>query len=578
MKPVLILGAGINGCAVARDLAINGIPVVLVDKHDIAYSATSRSSRLIHGGLRYLENRDIGLVRESLQERERLLNSAPQFVRPLRLSIPIQNRFGGLVSGALNYLGFGNTRVAHWAQRRRKPRGLWAVRTGLAMYDALAKGSSLPKRSFQRTVAARETSQNSPPDPSVATTRPALAASMRWVCEYSDAQMELPERFCVALLQDSQFAAREQRVEFEVLTRSECRLRNGRVEIRTTQTNAQTPLREFEPSVIVNATGASGDLTLSDLGVEQPAIFAGTKGTHLFTTHAGLKAVIGTNGIYAEANDGRLVFILPCASGVLIGTTDEHFSGTVEEAASTQAEVEYLIGLVRAVFPSVQLQSSDIEMAHAGVRPLPKVTSKRTSDIPRGHAIALTVHDAIPVFTLIGGKLTTCRSLAEEVTDAVLNHTSRRRQRATFDRPVPGGVDWPTSASELNSWIESLSSRYELAPARVATVLRLCGDRFEEIFGGGHAATSSRANIVGTEIPIAFAVWSIETEWVASLDDLVERRLALIFAPNLKRSTLFELAQLLVDTGKLDAADVAKTVDEQVLRLAKYYSKTVLPD
>ena len=111
VQPVLILGAGINGAAVARDLAINGVPVCIVDRNDVAYGATSRSSRLIHGGLRYLEYRDIDLVRESLEERERLLRLAPHFVTPLRLAIPIAQRLGGLTSGAVRFSGLARTTV-----------------------------------------------------------------------------------------------------------------------------------------------------------------------------------------------------------------------------------------------------------------------------------------------------------------------------------------------------------------------------------------------------------------------------------------------------------------------------------
>jgi glycerol-3-phosphate dehydrogenase len=604
VNPVLILGAGINGCAVARDLAINGIPVVVVDKNDIAYGATSRSSRLIHGGLRYLEYRDIRLVRESLRERERLLSLAPQFVRPIRLSIPIQNRFGGLFCGALNFLGLGNTRLAQWAQRKRGSRGLWAVRAGLTIYDALADGSTLPRRSFQRTVAAGQSFEATPLD----SAPPALSSTMRWVYQYSDAQMELPERFCLSLLHDAQQAAREQGAEFSVFTRHEATFVDRHVLIQPVSDGEQSahakrvcsdrfsyisaPIGAFgaqinqpvvaptdsttiEPCVVVNATGASGDLTLAQLGVEQPTMFAGTKGTHLFTINAALKMAIGDNGIYAEAQDGRLVFILPCDSGVLIGTTDDQFQGTAEQAVATSAEVDYLIGLVHDVFPSVALSPSDIEMAHAGVRPLPRADAKRTSDIPRGHAITMAMHQETPIYTLIGGKLTTCRSLAEEVTDEVLRYVQEPRKDSTLDRPVPGGSNWPTSESAHVERIAELGTRYGLTTSQVNSVLRLAGDRFEEVFA---SADDSRTNICGTEIPAAFAIWSANNEWVATLDDLAERRLALMFTPNLGRSTLVDLAHLLVQTGKLAADKVEAAVDKQISRFEEYYSKTVLRD
>src|SRR5271154_1893735 len=140
IQPVLILGAGINGAALARELALNGVGVVVVDTRDIASGATAYSSRLIHGGLRYLEYGDFSLVRESLGERTRLLKLAPQFVRPLRLFIPVRNRFGGLLSAARRFLGLKDRphpdRVLH--------RGLWTVRFGLWLYDHYARDPTLP--------------------------------------------------------------------------------------------------------------------------------------------------------------------------------------------------------------------------------------------------------------------------------------------------------------------------------------------------------------------------------------------------------------------------------------------------
>jgi glycerol-3-phosphate dehydrogenase len=578
VQPVLILGAGINGCAVARDLATNGVPVVVVDKHDIAYGATSRSSRLIHGGLRYLEYRDIRLVRESLRERELLLRHAPQFVRPIRLSIPIQNRFGGLLSGALNYLGLGKTRWAQRIQRKRGPRGLWAVRVGLMMYDALADTSSLPRRSVHATVSNQKAtaSDGSPNLSDNLEPKPALASAMRWVCGYSDAQMELPERFCLALLHAAKQSALNEVTQFEVLTRHECKLQDGVATIHPIDGSSPDSIREFRPSVIVNATGASGDQTLASLGVEQPQILAGTKGTHLFTTNDQLKAAIGTQGIYTEASDGRLVFILPCRSGALIGTTDEHFSGTAEQAISTDAEVEYLIGLVNGVFPSIKLNSREIEMAHAGVRPLPYVKTNYTSEIPRGHAITVTVKDEIPILTLVGGKLTTCRSLAEEVTNSVLGHSGLSRKSSTRDQYLPGAENWPDSASELDSLIESSQAGYGLTEPQVKSLLELSGNRLEEIFSNVEERLHS--NLSGTQIPIAFVKWSIENEWVRTLDDLAERRLALVFVPQLGRSTLVELAELLVEAGRLDGGELESAVDAQIARFETYYSKAVLLD
>ncbi|MBC7817430.1 MAG: FAD-dependent oxidoreductase, partial [Planctomycetaceae bacterium] len=143
---VLVVGAGINGAAVARELTLNGISVVVVDANDIAFGATSRSSRLIHGGLRYLERGDVALVRESLRERAILLKTAPQFVRPLRLRIPVRRRFGGLTWSVLTFFGWDRSWLGRFWLRcfpNARERGLYVVRLGLWLSDRLAKNESV---------------------------------------------------------------------------------------------------------------------------------------------------------------------------------------------------------------------------------------------------------------------------------------------------------------------------------------------------------------------------------------------------------------------------------------------------
>ncbi len=211
---VLILGAGINGAALARELALNGVGVVVVDTHDIAYGATAYSSRLIHGGLRYLEYGDFSLVREALGERTRLLRLAPQFVRPLRLFIPVRNRFGGLMSAARRFLGMKDKphpgKVMH--------RGLWTVRFGLWLYDNYARDPTLPKH---RSYHAGDV-EVVPVDP----------AKYPWVCAFSDAQVVFPERFTLALFDDARRLAAQRGTEFRLLTYHEATLQGTTVSVR----------------------------------------------------------------------------------------------------------------------------------------------------------------------------------------------------------------------------------------------------------------------------------------------------------------------------------------------------------
>lgn len=591
MKPVLILGAGINGAAVARDLAINGIPVCIVDTGDVAGGATSRSSRLIHGGLRYLEYRDTALVRESLLERERLLQLAPQFVKPLRLTIPVAHRFGGLWASFVRFSGLARTPIGkHLLKLGQGPRGLIAIKAGLSMYDSLASSDSLPSHEIQR--ANNNARQSMPAGSGASKTK--QSDRFRWLCSYSDAQIEFPERFVLAMLEDARRAAATADTMFEILPYHKAVALRSTADISIIpvgadeSTNKTSSHRTIAPSAIVNATGAWGDRTLESLGLCEEQLFAGTKGSHLFTSHPPLIDAVGKNGIYAEADDGRLVFILPCAGGVLIGTTDEPFADDPGNAVSTPDEIEYLLRMVEDVFPNAGLTVDNVNMHHAGVRPLPRCDNKSAAAIPRGHSIEQTTLNGTPLLTLVGGKLTTCRSLAEEVCNMICStqHVARRAQ--TTDRPLPGSGD-TTQHSQSSPDFTQLAAQHDLHADQVAAVWPLIGDRFDEAFP--HRDTESaissdtcnqNESLYGTNIPKSFAKWSITNEWCTTLGDLVERRLMLIFHPTIHHATLQELAEELaeelVNAGRLQASQIDREIDRVSQRLQKFYGKTVIRD
>ncbi len=587
MKPVLILGAGINGAAVARDLAINGIPGCIVDTGDVAGGATSRSSRLIHGGLRYLEYRDTALVRESLLERERLLQLAPQFVKPLRLTIPVAHRFGGLWAGFVRFSGLARTPIGkHLLKFGQGPRGLIAIKAGLSMYDRLASSDSLPPHQVQR--ANNNARQSIPTGNIESNTKP--NDRFRWLCSYSDAQIEFPERFVLAMLEDARRAATEAGTMFDVLPYHKAVTTKSSTDISIIPTRTDESLpkdsspRKISPSIIVNATGAWGDRTLESLGIREKQLFAGTKGSHLFTTHAPLIDAVGDDGIYAEADDGRLVFILPCAGGVLIGTTDEPFTDDPGNAVSTPDEIDYLLRMVAVVFPNAGLTADHVSMHHAGVRPLPRCDSKSASAIPRGHSVEQTTLNGVPILTLVGGKLTTCRSLAEEVSSRICLTQNVMRRQQTIDRPIPGCGN-TSQHSQLSPDLTQIAAQHDLHVDQVATVWPLIGDRLEEAFPhrDNEAAISSsirgkNGSLHGTNIPKSFVKWSISNEWCTTLDDLVERRLMLIFHSTIHHATLKELAEELVNAGRLQEPRIDEEIDRVSQRLQKFYGKTVIHD
>jgi glycerol-3-phosphate dehydrogenase len=502
LRPILILGGGINGAALARELVLNGQSVWLVDTADLAFGATAYSSRLIHGGLRYLEFGDVALVRESLTERQRLLELAPTWVHPLRLFIPVRNRFGGTLAAATKFFGLRYP-------RRPAPRGRFVVGLGLWWYDQLA-GRGLPPRSLHR-----------PGEAGVPKVAPRAA---RWLWAYSDAQITYPERFVIALLADARRLAEETGRELKVFTYCEARLAGRRVEIHPCDGPGASA--SLEPAAIVNATGAWVDRTLARLPVPSSPLMGGTKGSHFLTFHRSLVESLAGQGVYAEARDGRPVFVLPLGEGALVGTTDLPFSGDPAEAVASEEELQYLLELVNELFPHVGLTREDLAMHQCGVRPLPRVDARTPAAITRRHQLVWNEASPVPLVSLVGGKLTTCRSLAEEAAAAILGRLGQPVRSNSRQRPLqPTAVDQALGApgQPPQAPLEALAQR------------------------------------------------AIREEWATRLEDLVERRLMLHFWPELSSATLATLADGLVREGRLSAEEAPRAIERCLRRLHTHF-------
>lgn len=561
---ILILGGGIHGAAVARELVLNGISVVLADTGDLAAGATSKSSRLIHGGLRYLEYGDVHLVRESLAEREKLLTLAPQFVRPLRLFVPTNRRWSGLLRSGLGFFKLARTRLGRRLMgraERRAPRGYWPVRMGLWMYDVFSWGDGLPKS--RGAVASDAAASNGAAGPRIDTTR------YKWMCEYSDGQMRFPERCVIALMAEAEAVAKQKGLSFQVIPHAQVSWRDSLIEVADHQAK---PVATLHPMMVINCSGAWGDLTLKGIDAATIPLFAGTKGSHLVTRHAELKARLGEQGIYAETSDRRLAFILPFGDAVLVGTTDEEWSGKPDEAVATDEELQYLLNVVQGVF-GLTLSHVDIESHYSGVRPLPRTTDTNNAAISRDHSLAEHHLHGVPVLTLVGGKLTTFRSVAKQIADRVLQHVGKQRTATTDRLPVLGGEDYPTDPKRWPTLWQQWAAEFGTTTDEIAAMWPLYGMQTRSILAD--VASRERRLIADSPLSDQVVCWVIEHEWVATLDDLIERRLMLIFAPVLTRATLRSLAECFVAAGRLEAAEVDSVVEQTRQRLKQHYGRNV---
>jgi glycerol-3-phosphate dehydrogenase len=380
---VIVIGAGINGAGIARDAAMRGLKVLLIDKGDIGSGTTSASTRLIHGGLRYLEHFEFGLVRESLREREILLRIAPHLVRPLAITIPIY---------------------------KQSKRGRLMIRAGMILYDLLSWGKSLPGH---KMLSRAETLERWPGLNSDGLVGSAL---------YYDAQIEFPER----LVMENVLSARKFGAEVLTYTRvTNLAVKEGKVSgvEFANEDDSEDGQKQFaSAAVVINAAGPWIDQVLERAPVNSPKLIGGTKGSHLVVPPF---PGAPTNAIYVEArSDGRPIFIIPWNELYLIGTTDIRFEGDPDEVRCELWEIDYLLSETNLALPGAHLTRDSILYTYSGVRPLPVTGDKDEQSITRRHFIRQ--HPQLPnLLSIVGGKLTTYRSLAEECVDLIFQKLGR---------------------------------------------------------------------------------------------------------------------------------------------------------
>jgi glycerol-3-phosphate dehydrogenase len=488
---ILVIGGGVSGVAVARDAARRGLKTGLIEAGDFAQGTSSRSSRLVHGGLRYLEHFEFDLVFEASQERRTLLRIAPHLVRPLEFLFPI----------------FESGRVG----KLKLDAGLW-------LYDALALFRNIERHQMLDADEVIET------EPRLR--RDGLLGGAR----YFDAQVD-DARLVVttAIGADEAGAILASRVEALAIDTSDWP--GHRVRARDTEADREI---EIDALAIVNATGPWTERTLRRAGRTRGARLVPSRGTHI---HVPRERIGHDHAFIFEApSDRRVMFVLPWREDLtLIGTTDDFHEGPPESVAATRDDVSYLLDATNHLFPDARLTRDDVLSAWAGLRPLvappegdPGEGAEEGAGVGAVSREFEVREDPAGLFTLMGGKLTSHRGMAEDTVDRVLAFVGKAnvtaaRKSDTAHVPLPGG-DFE-NLDDLHVLIAEVGSSLGVSPAGSARLVRAYGSRAAAVLELVRDRPQLAAPILeGRPHILAEAVYAVREEWALQVVDVLYRR------------------------------------------------------
>lgn len=531
---VLIIGGGVNGIGVFRELALQGVSSLLVDKGDFCSGTSAASSHMMHGGLRYLENGEFRLVREALRERNRLLRNAAHHVRPLPTTMPLFHRFSGLTNAGLTFFGL---------TQRPAERGALALRLGLTLYDWFSrKRRALPRHHFSsRAEALRRW--------------PALNPKILCTATWYDAWLASPERLCIELLGDGLAAHNKAFALNYVSARA---AQGGAVTLRDETDGAELAVR---PRLVINAGGPWIDLVNRALGRPTRWI-GGTKGAHLVLAQPALHAACAGHELFFDNRDGRITLLFPLQDCVLLGTTDIPATDP-DDVRVTEEEIDYLLAALRVVFPSIPVGREHIVFHYCGLRPLPAGDHSGAGRISRDHSIRVVeAGDGLdfPVLALVGGKWTTFRAFSEQAADEALRRLGRPRKVHSGELAIGGGRDWPQDEAARARWLERVGGRTGLPAARLAQLLARYGTLAAEIADFCAAeADEMLPQVAGYSR--RELLWIAQQEAVVHLDDFLLRRSLLAICGRVTSATLAESAGVVGQALGWDAARISEEIE-----------------
>tara|TARA_R110002020_G_scaffold428155_3_gene637622 strand:- start:10579 stop:12165 length:1587 start_codon:yes stop_codon:yes gene_type:complete len=490
---LLIIGGGINGCGIARDASGRGLSVCLAEMNDIGSATSASSTKLFHGGLRYLEYFEFRLVRESLMEREVLLKAMPHIAWPMRFVLPFHHsmRFD-LTTPTSKLLNI----VMPWMKGRRPA---WLIRLGLFLYDTLGGRDILPATSSINLHGAPEGQ--------------ALKENFVKAFEYSDCWVE-DSRLVVLNARDAEQRGAEIRVRNKVTTAD---VQDGIWHVSLVDT-VSGETSTVTARMIVNASGPwVGDVLRGSIKSNQQSGVRLVRGSHIVT-----KRLFDHDKCYFfQGVDGRIAFAIPYETDfTLIGTTDADHPDVSVKPECTPEEQRYLIDFVNG-YLAEPISDDDVVWTYSGVRPLYDDGATSASAATRDYVLKLDESRGAPALNIFGGKITTYRRLAESALDEIAQVFPKLPPKWTAGVPLPGG-DFPVDG--VDALVDQLERDYPFLTARWALrLVRAYGTEAKTMLG----AAKSRADLgldFGSDLTQREVEWLIRNEFARSAEDIVWRR------------------------------------------------------
>ncbi len=471
---IIVIGGGITGAGVARDAALRGLSCLLLEKGDFASGVTSKTTRLIHGGLRYLANFELDLVAESLRERAILRSQAPYLIHPMPILIPIY---------------------------RDDPHGRSVISLGIHIYDLL---------SHEKDIRHYFTSGR---DKTLGFEPRLNPQDLKGSALFYDHQIVMPER----LVMENVLSARERGAKLLSHVMAEKIEETGDGIVISTKDMLTGERKSFRSRVLINAAGPWIDTVRQAAGIDERKIICPTKGIHL------VMPKFSEQALFVAARDGRMFFIIPLGAYSLIGTTDTKYEDDLDEVHADRADVDYLLSESRRVLPGLNIARESILYTYAGIRPL-AFAGAHESRISRKHRVIREGRSG-RIITIAGGKLTTYRNMAKDVVDTACKTLGIRIKCITDREPLAGRLpaDYETFLKEE---VPKLAARYKVSAELVRHLVMFYGSRSNHVLELAEDDPALGKTISPESKDIyAQVAYSVIDEDARTLSDVILRRM-----------------------------------------------------